>query len=135
MSLLDTGWELNTPTVISDVIDGETLLIHLRTGSYFVLPPSAAEVWRTLTSGVPGRSLLEGPGDPRAAALTGLVERAVTIGLLRQSAADTILLDRPAWEAGDLELEEHAQESATCSARTPLPGGHRMSGGTPSGRA
>lgn len=109
MSLLDTGWELNAPTVISDVVDGETLLIHLTTGAYYVIPPVTEPVWRAVSNGVPGATLLEGPQDPRGVELEQLLERAVARGLLRQSPEDTILLDRPRWEAGDLDLEEHTE--------------------------
>ena len=106
MSLLDTGWELNTPTVISDVVDGQTLLINLRTGTYYALGQQAEQVWRALATGVPGASLLDGPDDPRRGALAALVEQAVAAGLLRQSPIDVIQLDRPVWEGEGLDLEE-----------------------------
>lgn len=118
MSLLDTGWELNTPTVISDVVDGQTLLINLRTGSYFALGPKAGQVWRALAAGVPAAALLDGPDDPRRGALAGLVEQAVAAGLLRQSPTDVILLDRPDWDAADLDLEEGTAMSDLLGADT-----------------
>lgn len=41
---------VNHPTVISETIQGETIIIHLGTGSYYSLEGSGADVWSALES-------------------------------------------------------------------------------------
>jgi hypothetical protein len=42
---------VNEPTVISETIDGETVIINLKTGSYYSLKYSGATVWSALQQG------------------------------------------------------------------------------------
>jgi hypothetical protein len=42
---------VNEPAVISETIDGETVIINLRTGSYYSLKYSGATVWSALQQG------------------------------------------------------------------------------------
>jgi hypothetical protein len=41
----DAAFEVNDPTVISETIDGETVIINLTSGSYYSLKHSAAAIW------------------------------------------------------------------------------------------
>lgn len=41
----------NSPYVISETIQGETIIIHLTTGTYYSLQGSGAEVWDAIAGG------------------------------------------------------------------------------------
>jgi len=43
---------INLPHVVHETIDGETILIHLGTGSYYSLDGVGAEVWQLVVEGV-----------------------------------------------------------------------------------
>lgn len=43
---------VNSPHVVAESIDGEIILIHLGSGTYFSLDGVAAEIWILLTAGV-----------------------------------------------------------------------------------
>jgi hypothetical protein len=41
-------FRVNSPFVISETIQGETIIIHLNTGTYYSLQGSGAEVWESI---------------------------------------------------------------------------------------
>jgi hypothetical protein len=41
-------FQVNSPYVISETIQGETIIIHLNTGTYYSLQGSGAEVWEAV---------------------------------------------------------------------------------------
>ncbi len=43
-------YEVNAPDVISEVLDGETIVLNFDTGRYYSLNPAATEVWRAIVS-------------------------------------------------------------------------------------
>jgi hypothetical protein len=104
---LNVARELDSPTVISDEVGGETLAINIATGSYFVIPTASVNVWRALSSGVPAQMLLKGPDDARSDALRDFVAVLVAAGLLRNAANASPLLESFQWTARDLIIEEH----------------------------
>lgn len=103
---LSVAREIDSPTVIADAVGGETLVVNLGTGAYFVIPPASADVWAALSAGVPAAALLAGADDPRTEALTSFVGRLLDAGLLRESATAQ---PAPAieWQAEDLLIETH----------------------------
>jgi hypothetical protein len=103
---LDVAREIDAPAVIADEVGGETLVINLNTGSYFVIPPASLCVWNALASGVPAASLLLGEGDPRAAGLRAYLDQLLEAGLLRE-AAQNQSADAIEWRAEDLRIEQH----------------------------
>jgi hypothetical protein len=46
------AFTINNPNVVHETIDGETILIHLGTGTYYSLDGVAAELWGLLLAGV-----------------------------------------------------------------------------------
>jgi Coenzyme PQQ synthesis protein D (PqqD) len=54
---------VNLSHVVHETIDGETILIHLKTGSYFSLDGIGSEVWLLLAAGITPQALLEAAGD------------------------------------------------------------------------
>jgi hypothetical protein len=84
---------INSPHVVHETIDGETILIHLGTGTYYSLDGAGATIWNLLAAGlsedeVTARLASGGGVDPAA------VEQAVgslAVELLREE-----LLTHPA---------------------------------------
>jgi hypothetical protein len=79
------------PPNISEVIDGEVMIINLESGSYFSVTGAGAAIWPQLIAGTDLDSLatiLEAAFDVTAAAmghdLGGFVDRLVEEGILRQ---------------------------------------------------
>lgn len=98
--------EIDAPAVIADVIGGETLIINLNTGSYFVIPPESLAVWSALSTGVPAAALLNGDDDPRTEALTAYVIELAEAGLLRVADhAETAT--EISWQPDDLGVDHH----------------------------
>lgn len=48
---------INAPHVVHETIDGETILIHLGTGTYYSLDGIGAEVWELVAGGLPDDEL------------------------------------------------------------------------------
>lgn len=44
-------YTVNEPSVISEVIDGETIVLNFESGHYYSFNPSASEIWLSLASG------------------------------------------------------------------------------------
>ncbi|MFN7956485.1 MAG: PqqD family protein [bacterium] len=44
---------VNEPSVISEVIDGETIVLNFDNGHYYSFNPTASEIWRRLCAGSP----------------------------------------------------------------------------------
>lgn len=42
---------VNAPSVISEVIDGETIVLNFESGHYYSFNPSASEIWSSLAAG------------------------------------------------------------------------------------
>ncbi len=85
---------VNSVHVVHETIDGETILIHLGTGTYYNLEGAGAEAWNLLAAGADETRLLEAAderydGDPEAirAALSTLVDELVREGLLFEAEA------------------------------------------------
>jgi hypothetical protein len=54
---------VNLSHVVHETIDGETILIHLKTGSYFSLDGVGSEVWVALAAGATPQTLLAAAAD------------------------------------------------------------------------
>jgi hypothetical protein len=52
-------YRVMTPEVIADVIDGEAVIMNLKTGTYFSSDGSGAECWQALASGLSVESVVE----------------------------------------------------------------------------
>ncbi len=46
-------WRINSPDVISETIDGETIILHLGSGFYFSVTGCGPTVWSLLSTSVP----------------------------------------------------------------------------------
>ncbi len=75
-------FQLNSPRVISETIQGETIIIHLGTGVYYSLRGSGAEIWDMLAAGADEQQVLaqlearyDAAPAELSAAVSGLVEQ------------------------------------------------------------
>ena len=45
------SYAVNQPSVISEVIDGETIVLNFESGHYYSFNPTASEIWLSLAAG------------------------------------------------------------------------------------
>jgi Coenzyme PQQ synthesis protein D (PqqD) len=48
----ETRFRLNAPNVIAETIEGEAILVDLRTGNYYSIQGSGSQIWGALVQGV-----------------------------------------------------------------------------------
>lgn len=51
-------FQVDTSQVVHETIDGETILIHLGTGTYYSIDGAGSEVWRWLAAGITSDALM-----------------------------------------------------------------------------
>ena len=56
---LSTTYRINAPTVVGEVIDGEAIIIHLESGTYFSARDSAARIWELVEQGASVAQIIE----------------------------------------------------------------------------
>jgi hypothetical protein len=66
---LSSMFQINSPHVVSETIDGEAIIIHLETGTYFSARDTAVRVWNLVEQGATVRQIItaltsETEGDP-----------------------------------------------------------------------
>jgi hypothetical protein len=104
--MVGTSLVVDAAHVVHETIDGEAILIHLGTGTYYSLDGVGAEVWESLADGVSGEVVLEAgreryDGDPGEIqrGLAGLIEELFREGLLIEGESRTEV-EVPALPAG-----------------------------------
>lgn len=50
--MLNATYQVNSPDVVHETIDGEVVMVHLGNGSYYCLDGVGAEIWSLLADGV-----------------------------------------------------------------------------------
>ena len=90
----DAAFEVNEPMVISETIDGETVIISLTSGSYYSLKHSGAAIWSGIQQSARlsdiaemVRTTFEVGGASVEAEMGALIDRLAEEGLVRPSAA------------------------------------------------
>src|SRR5262245_4625745 len=94
ISVVDRQFVVNSPSVVSEVIDGEVVIMNLTSGNYYSSERAGAAIWGWIEE---GRSLAAierllstrydvGPED-LAVALTTFVDRLIEEKLVRETAA------------------------------------------------
>jgi len=81
MSDVSKRFRINHPDVISEVIDGEAIIVNLETGAYYSLQGVGAHIWEAVTAGathdeVASTLIARYSGEPSAirAAVDGLID-------------------------------------------------------------
>jgi hypothetical protein len=100
---------VNAPHVVHETIDGEAILIHLVTGTYYSLDGVGAEVWGALCAGADQELLLAAArerydADPLevTGAVSELAQRLLGEGLLVES--DPRQVEQPLFPEGRVPL-------------------------------
>jgi hypothetical protein len=116
-------YRLNHPPVVAETIEGEGVAIDLKTGRYFSLLGSAAEIWRCVIDGYSAAEILAAAGEPgertvQAESLRRFIASLLSEGLicLREGAAPVRPLTplKPwAHEAPKLECFNDMQDMLT----------------------
>ena len=104
---MGTGVRPNRPTVISEIIDGEAVIIHLGTGNYYSLRGSASLLWDALEGGASTGDLLNLLRRTYDMDGAGVEVRRVVDGFLSELAADDLVVagDDPAADGEPASLE------------------------------
>ena len=84
---------INNPHVVAETIDGETILIHLGTGTYYSLDGVAAEVWELLVAGAGESEALRNIED-RYKSTAGTIEPSVS-ALVEELLGEGLLIESP----------------------------------------
>ena len=87
-------FRVNSPEVISETIQGETIVINLTTGTYYSLPGSGAEVWEAAAASatvdeIAGvlRARYDAPAEEITSGVAELVEQLLAEQLITASDA------------------------------------------------
>jgi hypothetical protein len=83
-------FRVNTPSVASETIDGEVIMIHLRTGCYYSTDKVGAEIWSRLEKGAPVDQIVDGLAEQYACDPTS-AEEAVGRFLERLQSEDLVV--------------------------------------------
>lgn len=85
-------FEVNEPHVVAENVDGEVVVVDLRSGYYFSLTGSAALIWNALAAGAAlsetaqaVRVSYENPGADLETVLKAFADQLLQEGLLRES--------------------------------------------------
>jgi hypothetical protein len=132
MNLATDRLSANDPDIASKVIDGEAILINLRTGAYYSLRDAGALVWHGLREQRTRDEILQllstryGTGRDLAADLDDLLSQLSAENLLRASASAAALsLEAPplnAHEYGKPVLEKFTDMEELLALDPPTPG-------------
>jgi Coenzyme PQQ synthesis protein D (PqqD) len=52
------AYEINAPAVVSEIIDGEAVIMHLKSGNYFSTSDSGGVIWHGLEKGLGAEALV-----------------------------------------------------------------------------
>ncbi len=52
-------YRINSPKVIHETIDGETVIVNLDSGNYYSLDSVGADIWECLTKNMPAHSIVD----------------------------------------------------------------------------
>jgi hypothetical protein len=56
---LSACYRINTPSVVSQTIDRESIIIHFDTGMYYSTNPTGAAIWSLIENGATGEGIIE----------------------------------------------------------------------------
>ena len=88
---------VNEPSVISEIVDGETIVLNFESGHYYSFHASATEIWRCVRAGLPVGAVADGVArrfavDPAAIrpAVAAFVGRLVDEKLVRPAPGEAV---------------------------------------------
>jgi Coenzyme PQQ synthesis protein D (PqqD) len=103
----DAPLSVNVPKVVHETIDGETIVIHMGTGTYYSLEGTAAEVWALVGSGLGRGAVVAGvrhrfDGDAALVepSVFAFLDELIAEGLIVAGASTLVAVDAPAARNG-----------------------------------
>jgi hypothetical protein len=91
------SYRVNEPSVISEVIDGETIVLNFESGHYYSFNPTASEIWLRVSAGSPIAAATESVArrfavDPATirSEVEGFVRRLHEEQLIRRAEEDAV---------------------------------------------
>lgn len=111
---MSAGLAINAPHVVHETIDGETILIHLGTGTYYSLDGTGAEVWELVVAGLSDGELAARLAA-RYEAEPALVQRSVG-AFVDELVTEGLLTPAESVSAPVVQLGEGAPEPPTVGA-------------------
>jgi hypothetical protein len=109
----DSSFEVNEPTVISETIDGETIIINLASGAYYSLKHAGAPIWTAIQQSASLgaiaamiRSRYDVDGHDIEYEISTLVQRLVEEDLVRPTLGD--LSSPAAWAPSSEGISPYA---------------------------
>ncbi|WP_417598665.1 PqqD family protein [Pararhodobacter oceanensis] len=101
-------YSLNTPTVISETVDGEVIIINLDDGNYHSLRGNAADLWQNLSSGVGVDAIVAvATGASARAVVDRFVAELSAKGLINPIAEAPIATDPTPWSTEGVVIESY----------------------------
>jgi len=85
--VVDCTYEVCGPSVVGEVIDGEAIIMDLRSGAYYSTDGVGGAIWKAIEDGASHRQLM---GFARAGSedeVAGFIEELLTRGLIRMAPA------------------------------------------------
>ena len=110
-----TAFRVNSPTVVSETVDREVVMIHLDTGNYYSLRSTGALIWDALERGATVASI--------TAALDATAHNGADVGAVVGSFVDELMAEALIVPAGDVRRElvgdggAHSRTVRTTGAR------------------
>jgi hypothetical protein len=111
-----SAFEINEPMVISETIDGETIIINLASGTYYSLKHAGANIWAGIEQGA---SLRDIAMLLRSRYESGAFDIEEEISSLVQKLVGEDLI-RPAGQASRLVVQAPSEETARAIFEPPL---------------
>ncbi len=127
----DQRFAQNEPSVVADVVDGETIIMNLEKGDYYSLNQSGGEVWAFLVAGLSRSEILEAvagryAGKPSRSEIDGflaklLAHRLVVAADRRNGSVAHPRLSSPgAWSAPELSVYTDMKDLLAMDPPMPL---------------
>lgn len=118
----DTAFRVRTPSVVSEVIDGEAIIMDMRSGNYFSAEGVGALIWQAICDGASTSAILSWVGQayPAAAnpdAASAFIDELVARELIEPGPAEAEpsfpLSNLPDWTPPTLAAHEDMQDLIT----------------------
>lgn len=100
-------YEVNKPDVVEESVDGEALIVHLGTGTYYSSRGAGDSVWQLIASGASVAETALAMGHESPAAVERFVSQLIEEELIRPRSRPVEAPPMVTPQAGPLELEKY----------------------------
>jgi hypothetical protein len=113
-----TQFRINSPKVIHETIDGETVIVNLDSGNYYSLDTVGADIWDAVGKGLPVDHIIEDISF-KFSGEREEIEQAVRL-FMNELLQETLIAPRGPGSAGNEETRDTPVRSATPDGRLPF---------------